>query len=308
MRIFITGGSGFIGSHLIRTRPAHVSKIMAPTRSAAPYKDGDTSVERPIYSGDADALCDLLRDFKPDVVINAAAAGVQPGERGQALLQAINVDLALSLWQAAQTCGAKGFVQLGSMAEYAAPNAQAFLSESDTDGGAVPANAYGLSKLKATQALVDSANACQGPSTLILRLFGVFGPGEAPHRLTSHLVSMLTKGQPVPLSAGTQIRDFVYIKDVVAAIWQASERLLDRPIDVEVINIGSGEGISVKDFVIAFCRAGGFATTDLQFGAQPMRDTDAPYLVANIAKADNHLGWKPRWNGARGLADYFIPQ
>lgn len=299
MRLFIPGGSGFIGRNFLANFASEFSEILVPVRGDAPQGSGHTSFKS--YGGNVDMICSMLRDFTPDVVINCAAAGIQPGERGRDVLANANIRLPGRLYESAKDSDVSAFIHLGSMAEYAAQDTAKKLVETDA---VTYDNIYGVSKVAATTMLATLAEDF-GPAVTSLRIFGVFGPGESPHRLTSHLASKLRSGETIALSAGTQIRDFIYIRDVVDAIQSAVNFALTRDGGHEIINIGSGVGISVHDFVYAFCKAGGLPVDKLDFGALPMRDTDVPFLVANIEKAANLLDWQPQWNGDAGLKDFF---
>lgn len=300
MKLFITGGNGFIGSHFLDNVGDQFTEILAPVRRGPDSRRSNLAFKS--YKGNTARLCDMLRDFRPEVVVNCAAAGINPHERRRDLLAEANVLLPARLYEQSRTVAVKSFLQLGSMAEYAMPAAQTTLSETDP---VTYDNVYGVSKVAATSLLATLAET-PGPAVTTLRLFGVFGRGEASHRLTSHLANKLALGETVPLSAGTQIRDFVYIRDVISAMKRAIAFGLDRDGGHEIFNIGSGEGISVRDFVYLFCQSGGFPVHKLDFGALPKRDTDASYLVANIKKAANLLDWRPEWIGKKGIEDYFF--
>jgi len=298
-RLFLTGGSGFIGRHFIRQYADRFEAICAPQRSVSEINDG--VVLRPRTDGSNASLCELLSDFKPDAVVNLAAVGVKPGDRDVDDMVRVNACLPGELFAAARMSGARGFVQAGSMAEYAFPDVPRVLMEADPLNYH---NSYGASKAAATLLLSAAVTgACMGAVTL--RFFGVYGPGEGPHRLTSHILREMNKGKRVPLSKGTQERDFIYIKDVLSAIYKAINYANANLGRHEVVNIGSGEAISVKRFAINFCKAGGFSPAGLNFGVQPFRETDAPYLVADIGKAKSLLNWSPQWRGSKGLEDFF---
>ena len=298
-RLYITGGRGFIARHFLQTHSYDFEVICAPHRREPSVQEGH--IERPKSDGSAEDLCRILKAFKPDVVVNFAASGVKPNNRDADNLTRTNATLAAALFSSARDCGAQGFVQIGSMAEYAAPDTARPLLETDA---LTYTNRYGTSKAAATLLLSSLAESA-GIATFTLRLFGVYGPGELPHRLTSHILKQTQSGALVELSAGTQQRDFIYIRDVVSAISAAINSSLSQDGGHEIINIGSGQAISVKDFVLDFCAAGNLPTSGLKFGSLPMRDTDAPYLVADISKAKRLLNWTPKWNHHIGLRDFF---
>lgn len=300
MRLFVTGGSGFIGRHLLKEVASRVDACCVPSRSGFAQAQPNVSYVR--YDGSTEGLCAALSAFKPDAVIHCAAAGVSPDERDNRYLAEVNSILPARLLVAAQDCGVKAFIHLGSMAEYRPPEDNTLLQE---EGPITLHGAYGASKAAATSLLsVLATNQQSSCCVLSLRIFGVYGPGEAQHRLTSQILRKTRKRETVELSAGTQIRDFIYIKDVIGGIWAGLTYAMSCSGGYDIINIGSGHEQSVRDFVLNFCKAGALDTDRLKFGALPMRDTDAPYLVADIRKAKQLLGWQPEWV-SRGLEDFF---
>lgn len=298
-QLLLTGGAGFIGGHFLNDYAHKFDRVIVPTRRE--FVSAKPNVEIIPTDGTVFSMVNIVKYSQPNVIINCAASGIKPTDRNWNTLRETNIDLPVALFSTAQSLGCNTFIQLSSMAEYSPPPTNRPLKETDNLGAQ---NFYGQSKISSSR-LLDKLFSDGSTNLITLRLFGVFGPGESSHRLTTHIREKIGSGKEVPLSIGTQIRDFIYIKDVTEAIYIATKKALQIKGFNHVFNIGSGYGLSVKDFVMAFCDAGNLDTNQLNFGALPLRDTDIPYLVANIIKAETFLAWKPRWTLDKALLDYF---
>ena len=296
--LYMTGASGFIGRNFLSHYADRFETIVLPLRRP-PSFDLPKNASFQIVTGDADEIADGLIQKPCTHVLNAAAYGISPSARNTEDMIAVNTQIPVQLAKAAQKVGAKKFVQLGTMSEYKLLETQRKTIEGDAlllDQGT-----YGGSKAHASRELKNIAST--GPTEIIcLRLFGVYGPGEGAHRLIVSLYNKFIAGEVAPMSPGTQIRDFIYITDVLFAM----ELALTKPLKdhFSVFNIGSGKGISVADFSKAFCRAANFPEDRLDFGALPMRDTDVPYIVADIEAANDQLGWAPKKSPEAAFAEY----
>jgi nucleoside-diphosphate-sugar epimerase len=187
----------------------------------------------------------------------------------------------------------------GTFSEYQRPFGETLLRE---ESPLETRKIYGASK--AAGGIVASALAVNLRVSLrYLRFFHVYGAGEASHRLLPNLVAGLASGNRVALSAGTQVRDFVYVKDAVEACIKASEDMLtpSRP-PTAIWNICTGIGTSVRAFARETAQAMGAPATLLGFGDLPMRADDEPYLVGDGGRATSELGWQPKFGLAEGIA------
>lgn len=141
-----------------------------------------------------------------------------------------------------------------------------------------PQTLYGMAKYAATNRALALASA--GRAVRVARLFGVYGPGEGAQRLIPSLVSRLARSEPAKLSDGRQIRDFVHVDDVCMALWAiASAPVADFP---DLINIGTGHGISVAEVSRSVAATLGVDPALLQFGAIGRRHVDETELVARV--------------------------
>ena len=132
----------------------------------------------------------------------------------------------------------------------------------------------------------------------LLRLFKVYGAGEAPHRLLPALVSGLGRRERVAISAGTQVLDFVYIDDVVEAMLRSDVHCREKG-GIATWNVASGCAHSVREFAEQVAVAMNVDASLIGFGAIDMRKDDEPWLVGSPGLLRAELGWQP----AVGLED-----
>lgn len=278
-RLLIAGSSGFIGQALLRSAGGMPEvEAIAGVRSAnIAMLGGDTAI---IDVTQPAALEAALVGMKPDIVVNAAAYGVQPGESDPARSQSVNVEGARNLLYAAAAAGCRRFVQLGSCSEYGA--AEGRVRE---DMPVAPNTAYGTAKAAAT-ALVRREAATLGVDALILRLFNVWGEGEAPHRLFPAIVAACRAGRPLDLTDCTQVKNYSYVGDF--ATWLLGLSVQSAPFAGRIVNLASAENRPLRDFVLDI--AGHLGGADLmRFGAKPRRAEEALAQVPDLTSLDSLL-------------------
>lgn len=224
---------------------------------------------------DESRVADILRDLQPDALIHLAAAGVRAGGTSLRELIAVNVlGLQTLLEAAARLERAPQIVIAGSWFEYAAQSHP--IREDDP---LAPSTPYGVSKAAAH--MLTYAYAEKLPIT-VLRLFNLYGSGEMPPRLAPTLIERARNHQPIDLTGGEQIRDFVYVEDAAAVFWAAIQNppMVGQP---RVLNVGTGQGTQLRTFVemlAALLNERGLSP-DLRFGTLPYRTGEAMHAVAN---------------------------
>jgi nucleoside-diphosphate-sugar epimerase len=186
----------------------------------------------------------------------------------------------------------------GTFSEYERPPGQTRLTERSP---LETARLYGASK--AAGGVVATALAeSLGVKLRLLRLFKVYGEGEARHRLLPSLVAGLARGERVPLSDGTQIRDFIHVEDAVEACIQAGHDMtVPAHAQTATWNVCTGIGHSVRAFAVLVAQALGQRAELLGFGDLPMRADDEPYLVGDGELMMRALGWRPKHDLAAGI-------
>lgn len=289
-KVLVTGASGFIGGHL-------VSRLLADGATVIVLVRPDSFLLKQCRDGAQVISCDdwserglrtALSGLDCEAVFHLAAYGVRPNNRDIDQLVGINVHLPVALVRLCHEWNAR-LVVSGTFSEYMKPVS----NEPLTEGSPLePFKLYGTTK--AAGGLLASAVAKElGVGLRILRLFKVYGAGEASHRLLPALVSGLGQKKRVPISSGTQILDFVYIDDVIEALIRADRNIRDQGA-VATWNVSTGRGHSVRHFAQMVASAMNADTSLLGFGEIAMRKDDEPWLVGNPRLMCEELGWHPQ--------------
>ena len=222
------------------------------------------------------------------LIVHLAAAGVHPSDRDPSALVEGNACAAVDVVRLAAEVSARAVIVAGSSAEYS-PYRDGLLDETV----ALESTAlYGATKAAGGLMALAMARALGMPCA-VLRLFNVFGPGEAPHRLLPSLHAALRVGRSVELSTGTQIRDFIHVDDVCQAIVACLGPLSEGQLATGAYNISTGIGHTVRQFAEAVCDAMGSPRELLAFGALAMRPDDRPVVVGDASAYRAATGWAP---------------
>ncbi len=305
-RVLVTGANGFVGSSVVGLLLRRGVMVGAFVRSGSACPRLDRVKDHPCFSlleGDitsSESVTEILTGFAPDGVIHLAAAGVRGGATA-AEMNAVNVNGLSSILERSDLLGGR-LVAAGSVFEYG-------LSAGDIAeaGACAPFGDYGRSKLTASRLLFGRDDL----DWVLLRPFGVYGPGEGEGRLLPDLIAGFRAGSRVPLSDGGQVRDFTFVDDVAAAFVLA--------LDAEeasrcVINVASGRGVTVKEFAREAARCAAMLGVGrdreacealLGFGAVERRPGEPQRLVAQVSRARRLLGWQATTSLAAGIESSF---
>lgn len=293
----VTGASGFIGGHLVDRLLAEGTTVTLLVRPGTLLPERWQGQVRAVSCDDwrEPALLRALPASDCETVFHLAAYGVRPSNRDVEDMIRTNVELPATLVRLCRQWNAR-LVISGTFSEYMKPASNEPLTELSP---LEPYKLYGSSK--AAGGLVASAIARDvGVGARILRLFKVYGAGEAQHRLLPALVSGLARKQRVAISSGTQILDFVYIDDVVEALLRSDRHIRDHG-DVATWNVSTGEGHSVRRFAQLVAAAMNADPELLGFGEIAMRKDDEPWLVGNPRLMQVELGWHPKLDLETGV-------
>lgn len=289
-KLLLTGGTGFIGRHVATMAAASGYEVQFLGRTAPP---GATRF-RAADLRDLASVRRAVAEAQPEVVVHLAAGGVAYGTGALSDLLTVNGAGTAALLEACAELPSPPPVLLaGSGFEYRpAPVPHREDDPPDCSGP------YALSKTVATEA----ARVLSGrvPVT-VLRLFGVYGPGERSPRLVPWVVERARAGRPVELTSGEQVRDYTYVQDVAEAFLRFAD--LPGPSGLRVVNLGSGKAMSLRTFVEALAevlRRHGLHP-DLRFGAKPQRPDERPVYVADVELLRKTTGWVPSTPLERGL-------
>ncbi len=283
----VTGAGGFIGGAVSRALLARGDQVHALTRPDRNAPAG--CIALPVAAYRPEVLRAIVLREPIDAIVHCAAYGVVPDERDPAQMTTVNVDCSLALVDLAHTSGIPRFVMAGSSAEYADHAVPPFNPSQPLQ----TIRPYGASKAQATQSCLARAEAL-GVQLLVLRLYNVFGPGEAAHRLLPSLVRGLREGRGVDLSLGTQTRDFIPVSLVVEAFLAALDP--PQPLPQHIIDICSGEGTTVRQFALAVAREMQTAESMLRFGTLPLRPDDLHEVRGDPTAMHEILGLSARFS------------
>lgn len=285
MKVFVTGGAGFIGSYIVREllKKEHEITIFdnLSTGHRSNIPDGVTLIVGDVR--DKDALMQSIKGH--DAVIHLAAQAIVPvSMKDPDTTYAINVDGGRNLLEAMVSNGIPKLVHSSTTAVYGNPKKQPIQEDDPKE----PVNHYGKSKLLFEE-LCAEFHAKHGLDITMFRYFNPFGPHEV-HEPETHAVpnfiNSTLESKPLPLFwEGSQIRDFFYVKDLAAMHVQALGLK-----GFSVYNLGSGKGMTVKELVEEIFKVLGKSTVINDLGERP---GDPPKLIADITKAKEELGWNP---------------
>jgi nucleoside-diphosphate-sugar epimerase len=276
MRIFVTGGTGFIGSHFINQAHEAGHELVAHRRSPASLPRVRLSKEPSWVDGPLSEIsAETLRGCEALVHLAAHSANMPYDALENCLQQ--NVLDPLRLFRSAISVGIRRFIVAGSCFEYgSAGERYEFIPP---DAPLEPTASYPASKAAASIAFQTLARE-ENLELLILRIFQVYGEGELETRFWPTLRRAALAGEDLPMSEGTQVRDFIHVSDVAAGFVNAVTRDLaeGKPM---IENLGSGRPRSLAQFAHEQWQAF-HASGKLLLGAVPMRKNEVMRFVPQL--------------------------
>jgi len=310
MKILVTGGAGFIGSHLAeallrrgddvvildnfndfydpRIKRANLEAVAvangAPLgEGAARLVDGDIR--------DAGLMAEVMSEGFDAVVHLAAMAGVRPSLEDPLLYQDVNVrGLVVLLEELRQRPGTR-FVFASSSSVYGGNTDVPFREDADVPR---PVSPYAATK-RAGELMCYTHHHLYGIPTACLRFFTVFGPRQRPEMAIHKFVRMTLQGEPLPFFGdGTTRRDYTYVDDIIDGVVRA----IDRCEGYEIYNLGESRTTSLDELVGLIGEACGRAP---ELDRRPMQPGDVLVTYADVSKAREKLGYDPHTTVAEGL-------
>jgi UDP-glucose 4-epimerase len=287
-RILVTGGAGFIGSHLVEAllRQGYSVHVLDDLSMG---KRENVPPEARFYEGDIlnGPLVEQAMEGVDRVVHLAARVAIRDSVAHFCEDAQTNLMGTLRILQQACTKKVKKFIFASSMAVYGDRPLPEPVSEASP---ADPVSPYGLSKL-AAEKYVCLLSRQFGLPALCLRYFNVFGPRQAftPYvGVITIFIQALQRGEPPTIFGdGAQQRDFVYVGDITKATMLA----LESSVSGEVFNVGTGKGTSVREIaglLIGKLRPG------IEPGFQPPQPGEVRHSIADISKIRKMLGFRPQ--------------
>jgi UDP-glucose 4-epimerase len=304
MKIFVTGGAGYIGSHVVKALGRQGHSVLVydnlSTGHAWAVPEGRLVVGE---LSSAATLGAVLEEYKPDAVMHfAASIQVEESVRMPLKYYRNNVSNTLTLLEAMTRCGVRNLIYSSTAAVYGIPE----LSLVDESTPLKPINPYGSSKVMGEK-IMEHLSISRDFNYVALRYFNVAGAdpdgelGQA-YRDATHLITRALKtargeheklfiyGTDYDTPDGTCVRDFIHVDDLASAHIAALTHLLETR-QSNVMNCGYGHGFSVREVVEMVRRV-----TGVNFRSEETyrRAGDAPSLVADSSRLRSLTGWSPR--------------
>jgi UDP-glucuronate 4-epimerase len=307
--ILITGGAGFIGSHLVDRMLADgdwqvtvVDDFNDFYNPEIKRENVSTHLSHPAFRlfeadiRDRAALTKVFAGGNFDCIVHLAArAGVRPSLQQPALYAETNINGTLNLLELAHEHRIKQFV-FGSSSSVYGINAKVPFSEDDQVRQ--PISPYAATK-GAGELLCHTYSHLYGLRCVCLRFFTVYGARQRPDLAIHKFAKLISEGRPIPIFGdGTTRRDYTYIDDIIAGVraaidYQASE--------YEVINLGESRTVELNELIsLLECELERKAIID----RQPLQPGDVPQTFADITKARKLLGYHPRTPIEDGIREF----
>lgn len=305
MNFLVTGGAGFIGSHVCE-------RMLAEGHSVWAFDDLNDFYDPQIKRGnlrdiqslakpfefihgdltDRAAVDELFGSVKFDQVIHLAArAGVRPSLAEPALYQRVNVEGTVNLLEAARHNGVKKITIASSSSVYGV-NAKVPFSESDPIFSAI--SPYAASKL-ACEALGHVYHHIYGLDVVMLRFFTVYGPRQRPDLAIHKFARLISTGKPIPVFGdGSTARDYTFITDILDGVLACTR----KEFGFEIFNLGESQTVTLSQLIELLEKSLGHKAI---LDRQPPQPGDVPITFADVSKARAKLDYQPRVKIAEGI-------
>ena len=315
MNFLVTGGVGFIGSHVCE-------RLLEAGHSVCALDDLNDFYDPAIKQSTLRELQSRAQSFSfvhaditnrgevdeifgsmafDQIIHLAARAGVRPSLENPALYQRVNVEGTVNVLESARERGVKKITIASSSSVYGV-NSKVPFSETDPIFSAI--SPYAASKL-GCEALGHVYHHVHGMDVCMLRFFTVYGPRQRPDLAIHKFARLMQSGQPIPVFGdGNTSRDYTYVDDTVDGVIAATEKEFGH----EIINLGESQTVELDRLIELLEQAMGVKA---EINRQPAQPGDVPITFANIEKAQRLLGYNPQVkieDGIPRFIDWFRQQ
>jgi UDP-glucuronate 4-epimerase len=312
MRVLVTGGAGFIGSH-VSERLLDEGHEVAIVDELNDFYSPDLKRENleavrargPVrfYQSDICEEATMQRVFeetRPELVIHLAGrAGVRPSLEQPLLYEQANVRGTLVLLEACRKAGIRHFLFASSSSVYGATNRVPFREDDSVDR---PISPYAATKV-AGERICYTYSHLYGMRVVCLRFFTVYGPRQRPDLAIRKFTDMIIKGQPIPVFGdGSSSRDYTFISDIVNGVMAAAR----YDCAYEIFNLGNSSPVKLTALIRTIEAATGRTAV---IGRLPEQPGDVPITYADVSKANRLLGYvpfSPIEEGVRQFVNWYL--
>jgi UDP-glucuronate 4-epimerase len=305
--ILVTGGAGFIGSHLTRRLLTRGDRVTVYDDFNDFYDPAKKRENVAVFLGhpgyrliegdirDAAAVDRLFAEGRFDAVVHLAArAGVRPSLSEPVLYEEVNCIGTLRLLEAARRHGPDLFVFGSSSSVYGINEKVPFAEDDAVDQ---PISPYATTK-RTGELLCYNYHHLYGFRTACLRFFTVYGPAQRPEMAIHKFTDLLYHGRPVPLFGdGQSRRDYTYVDDIVDGV----VAVLELAPGFEILNLGGAETTSLSDLVHGIAQE---LAVEPRIDYLPAQPGDVPITYADVSKASRLLGYSPKVPIREGLTRF----
>jgi len=307
VRVLVTGGAGFIGSHLSErlVREGHQLCIVDDLNDFYPpelkrenlAQIGDWGTARFFHADICDeaAMKHAFEETQPELVIHLAGrAGIRPSLSQPLLYERVNVYGTMVLLELCHRMGIGHFVFASSSSVYGAANRVPFHEDDRVDR---PISPYAATKV-AAERMCYTYSHLYGIRVVCLRFFTVYGPRQRPDLAIRKFTEKILNGEPIPVYGdGSTSRDYTFIRDIVNGIVAAAK----HDCSYEIFNLGNSSPVTLSDLIRTIEAATGRKAVLRQLPDQP---GDVPITYADISKASRLLGYSPSTPIADGIRQF----
>jgi UDP-glucuronate 4-epimerase len=317
--IVVTGGAGFIGSHLCEALlkkgntvinidsfndyydPKIKRNNVEETRSFIRVNQIDDNSYK-VAEGDirdCGFLKQVFEENQVDTIVHLAAyAGVRPSIQNPVLYTDVNINGTVNLLEISKMCDIKRFVFASSSSVYGNNTKVPFAEDDVVD---FPISPYAATK-KAGELLCHTYHSLYNINMACLRFFTVYGPRQRPDLAINKFTNLISAGQPIPFYGdGSTERDYTYIEDIIDGLTKAIQWVGEGNGKYEVFNLGESNTITLSRMVKAIENALGKRA---EINRMPMQPGDVNRTFADVTKAKEILGYNPRMEFEEGICKF----
>ncbi|MEM3373885.1 MAG: GDP-mannose 4,6-dehydratase [Candidatus Woesearchaeota archaeon] len=306
--ILVTGGAGFIGSHVCDKLLEKKKKVIC-LDNFNDYYDPEIKRKNILHNlknknyvlikadiRDYDKLKEVFKNYKPNKVVHLAArAGVRPSLENPFIYEETNVNGTLNLLELSKDYKVKNFVFASSSSVYGNNKKVPFSEDDKTDNAISP---YAATK-KAGEVLCYTYSYLYNLNSSCLRFFTVYGPRGRPDMAPYMFTKNILEGKPIKVYGdGSSKRDYTYVSDVVSGIIAA----LEKNFKYEIFNLGNSNTVSLNELIKTIEEITGKKAI---IKREKMPKGDVPLTYADITKSKRLLGYEPKTNIKEGMQKFY---
>lgn len=307
----ITGGAGFIGSHLADKLLKEGNKVIVVDNFCDFYnpKIKEDNVKHNLNNANytlkridirnREELAKAFDEANVDVVIHLAAmAGVRPSIDNPIYYQEVNCVGTQNILEEMKAHNVKKLVMASSSSVYGNCKEVPFKEDMVVDFAISP---YAATK-KANEVMTHVYHKLFGFNVIMLRFFTVFGPRQRPDLAINKFTRLMLNNEPIPMFGdGTTSRDYTYVEDIVSGIEKSIEYVNNNKDVYEILNLGNSSPVSLKEMIDTIAEV---LNKTPNIEELPMQPGDVERTFADISKANRLIGYEPKTSFKQGIENF----